>query len=221
MGSIEDAGNGISSRALSYFFASYSIPQDSDKLDGFDLPEGKFVLYVSRLEPENNPELVIRAYRQVQTEWPLVMVGGNPYDGSYIDQLRSLADGRVIFPGAVYGKQYWQLLKNAGLYVFACEVGGVHPALIEAMAAQNAVLYLDTPENRETAGDCGIAFQPNVEDLAAQIINLIRDTYRRQELGRQARKRAETIFRWDEVTQNYEALFSELVTKKIVAPPSK
>ena len=198
-----------------------AVPQDSDKLDGFDLPGGEFVLYVSRLEPENNPELVIRAYRQVQTEWPLVMVGGNPYDGSYIDRLRSLADGRVIFPGAVYGKQYWQLLRNAGLYVFACEVGGVHPALIEAMAAQNAVLYLDTPENRETAGDCGIAFQPNVEDLAAQIINLIRDTYRRQELGRQARKRAETIFRWGEVTQNYESLFSEVMAKKIVAPPSK
>jgi len=50
---------------------------------------------------------------------------------------------------------------------------------------------------------------------------LIRDADHRQELGRQARKRAETIFRWDEVTQNYEALFSEVVTKKIVTPPSK
>jgi hypothetical protein len=47
-------------------------------------------------------------------------------------------------------------LRDAGLYVFACEVGGVHPALIEAMAAQMPVLYLETPENRETTGEGGM-----------------------------------------------------------------
>jgi phosphoglycolate phosphatase-like HAD superfamily hydrolase len=35
---------------------------------------------VSRLEPENNPELVLAAWRKVRTDWPLVMVGDNRYD---------------------------------------------------------------------------------------------------------------------------------------------
>ncbi len=123
-----------------------------------DLPAKRFILYVSRLEPENNPELLLDGYSRVRTDWPLVIVGGNPYDVPYVERLKSLADRRVIFLGPVYGDGYWQLLRDAGMYVFACEVGGVHPALIEAMAAQKPVLYLDTPENRETGGPGRNAF---------------------------------------------------------------
>jgi glycosyltransferase involved in cell wall biosynthesis len=178
------------------------------------LAEGKFILYVSRLEPENNPDLVIQSYRQVQTDWPLVIMGGNAYDASYVDRLKSMADGRVIFTGPRYGKEYWQLLKNAGLYVFACEIGGVHPALVEAMAARKAVLYLDTPENRETAAECGISFRPDAGDLAAGMSRLIGDAQLREDLGRAAQDRAEHAFGWEETTSKYEALFTELVSRE-------
>jgi glycosyltransferase involved in cell wall biosynthesis len=178
-----------------------------------DLPVKQFILYVSRLEPENNPELLLEAYRRVQTDWPLVIVGGNPYDAPYVERLKSLADRRVIFLGAVYGSGYWQLLRDAGLYVFACEVGGVHPALIEAMAAQMPVLYLDTPENRETAGDGGMPFRADSADLASGISRLLADANLRQELGRKAHERAAKAFGWEETTQEYESLFSELAPK--------
>jgi glycosyltransferase involved in cell wall biosynthesis len=196
------------------------VPPGSDHLEDFDLPVRKFILYVSRLEPENNPELVIRAYGQVQSQWPLVMVGGNPYDASYVARLKSLADGRVIFLGGVYGQPYWQLLKNAGLYIFACEVGGVHPALIEAMAAENAVLYLDTPENRETAGGCAVTFRPDAADLAASMTRLLGDERLRQELGQKARERAEAVFGWEAITRSYETLFAQLLNKNAAVSPA-
>ena len=189
------------------------VPEGCEDLDGFDLPARRYILYVSRLEPENHPELVIRAYRQLVTDWPLVIVGGNPYDGSYVERLKSLADRRVIFTGAVYGKSYWGLLRNAGLYVFACEVGGTHPALIEALAAQNAVLFLDTPENREAIGDCGVAFRLDVADLSDKTLMLIRDSELRSELGQRARQRAQKMYTWEGVTQKYEDLFFEILDK--------
>jgi glycosyltransferase involved in cell wall biosynthesis len=178
-----------------------------------DLPAKRFILYVSRLEPENNPELLLDAYRRVQTDWPLVIVGGNTYDTAYVERLKSLADRRVIFLGPVYGSGYWELLRDAGLYVFACEVGGVHPALIEAMAAQKPVLYLDTPENPETAGDGGVPFRADSADLAAGISRLLADANLRQELGRKAQERAARVFGWEETTQKYESLFSELAAR--------
>jgi glycosyltransferase involved in cell wall biosynthesis len=178
-----------------------------------DLPAKRFILYVSRLEPENNPELLLEAYRRVQTDWPLVIVGGNAYGAAYVEHLKSLADRRVIFLGSVYGNGYWQLLRDAGLYVFACEVGGVHPALIEAMAAQMPVLYLDTPENRETAGDGGMPFRADSADLASGISRLLADAKLRKELGRKARERASCVFGWEETTQKYEFLFSELIVR--------
>ena len=198
---------GKDSTVISY---GAEVPPGSDSLEAFDLPPQKFILYVSRIEPENNPELVLDAYRKVQTDWPLVMVGGNPYDEAYVPRLKSLADPRVIFLGGVYGLGYWQLLKNAGLYIFACEIGGVHPALIEAMAAGNAVLYLDTPENRDTADDCAQPFPPDAANLASQITLLLADGQFRRDLGRKARERAEAVFSWEAVTRSYESLFSSL-----------
>ena len=190
-----------------------AVPADGAPTKSLDLPAKQFILYVSRLEPENNPELLIHAYRRVQTNWPLLIVGDNVYDAAYVERLKSLADGRVIFLGPVYGSGYWQLLCNAGLYVFACEVGGVHPALIEAMAAQKPVLYLDTPENRETAGEGGMPFGADSADLAAGISRLLADANLREELGRKAQGRAARMFGWEETTQKYEALFSSLLGK--------
>jgi len=197
------------------------LPATNGDIKEFDLPAREFVLYVSRLEPENNPELVIAAYRKVETDWPLVMVGGNAYDTSYVERLKSLADSRVIFLGPVYGTPYWQLLTNAGLYIFACEVGGVHPALIEAMVAQKPVLYLDTPENRETAADGGLPFRADSGSLSSGITRLLQDAELREDLGRKAQERATKLFGWEETTQKYESLFSEVIGKNGDAPSSK
>jgi glycosyltransferase involved in cell wall biosynthesis len=161
---------------------------------------------------------VIEAYGKIQTDWPLVMVGGNPYDPAYVARLKALADRRVVFSGGVYGPGYWQLLRNAGLYVFACEIGGVHPALVEAMVAGNAILYLDTPENRETAGDNAMTFRHDVADLAARMTQLLGDESQRKDLARKARERAEGAFGWEGVTRSYESLFAAVLNKTEVSP---
>jgi len=182
------------------------VPADSEVLQGFDLPKGRYLLYVSRFEPENNPELVIRAYRQVRTDWPLVIAGGNPYDGFYVHRLRWIADPRVVFLGPVYGDGYWQLQRNAGIYICASEVGGTHPGLLEAMAARNCILYLDTPENCETVGDTGLAFTRDPYDLAAKMHSVIQDGALRHELAQRAEQRARAGYSWEEVTKRYEQL---------------
>ncbi|MCI0348238.1 MAG: glycosyltransferase [Acidobacteriales bacterium] len=169
-----------------------------------------YILYVSRMEPENNPELVLRAYQMLKTDWPLVMVGGNSYDATYDAKLRSIAAQNVIFTGPVYGDGYWALQKNAGMFIFACEVGGVHPALIEAMAAGRAVLYLDTDSNRETANGCGTMFGREPDDLARKINELINDPARRSRLGEVAAEFARQQYSWDKIARQYEELFLEL-----------
>src|SRR5581483_7164628 len=56
----------------------------------FGVQSRRYLLYVARLEPENNPELVIRAYADVPTDWPLVIVGGNTYRPDYERKLQSM-----------------------------------------------------------------------------------------------------------------------------------
>ena len=124
---------------------------------------------------------------------------------------RALGDERVRFIGAIYGDGYWALQKHAGVFVFACEIGGVHPALIEAMAAGNAVLYLDTPENAETAGDAAMPYDKSEADLAAKLQSLLDHPSARQHLARRARERADQLYRWDAVAEQYEGLFRRLM----------
>ncbi len=198
------------------------VPKNCGALEDTGLIKGKYFLYVSRLEPENNPELVIRAYRELRTDWPLVVVGGNCYDGHFVERLKKLATDRTIFLGPVYGSKYWQLLQHAGIYICACEVGGVHPALIEAMAARTPILYLDTPENRETAAASGVPFRKEVSDLARQMTRVLEEGRLRQEIAQRAQSRAHELFSWDAVTEKYEALFTEVLNRKApvtVRPP--
>jgi len=189
------------------------VPSGQHRIEGFNLQPALYVLYVSRLEPENNPELVLDAWRKVRSDWPLVMVGDNRYSNAYLGRLQQSADDRVIFPGAIYGDGYWALQKNAGVFVFACEVGGVHPALIEAMAAGNAVLYLDSPENNETAGDAAVRFTKSPDDLAAKLQSLLDDPAARQRWSARASARAQQLYRWDEVAEQYEKLFEEVLRR--------
>jgi glycosyltransferase involved in cell wall biosynthesis len=190
------------------------VPAGPRTLDGFNLQSGRYVLYVSRLEPENNPDLVLAAWRKVRGDWPLVMVGDNRYDVGYLERIRQQADNRVIFTGALYGDGYWALQKHAGVFIFACEVGGVHPALIEAMASDNAVLYLDSPENNETAGDAAIRYNKSPDDLAEKLQTLLDDPDQRQAWAKLAADRAHQLYRWDSVAVKYEKLFEELLSKR-------
>jgi glycosyltransferase involved in cell wall biosynthesis len=141
------------------------------------------------------------------------VVGDNPYDRGYLERLQSLGDERVRFTGAIYDDGYWALQKHAGIFVFACEIGGVHPALIEAMAASNPVLYLDTPENSETAGDAGVKYEKSEEDLTAKWQAVLDNAEQREQLAARAKQRADALYRWDAIAEKYEKVFEELLKK--------
>jgi len=141
----------------------------------------------------------------------LVVVGDNRYDSEYLERMKRQAGERVIFTGAIYGNGYWALQKHAAIFVFACEVGGVHPALIEAMAAENAVLYLESPENNATAGDAAVRFTKSADDLAAKLQALLDDPAASQQWAVRAGERARRLYRWDAVAEKYEQLFQGLM----------
>jgi glycosyltransferase involved in cell wall biosynthesis len=136
----------------------------------------RYVLYVSRLEPENNAHLVIEAFKRVRTAHKLVIVGDAPYARDYINDLKARArrDKRIVFTGFVFGRDYRALQQNAYCYVHATEVGGTHPALLEAMGFGNCVLTLAAPENIEAIGDAGIAYSDE-SDLAEKLQRVLRD----------------------------------------------
>jgi glycosyltransferase involved in cell wall biosynthesis len=178
-----------------------------------DVEPGRFLLYVSRLEPENQADLVIRAYREVEGDVPLLIVGDAPYAEAYKAGLRELAaaDPRVRLTGGIYGDGYRDLQRSALAYIQATSVGGTHPALVEAMGAGNLVLAYGTPENREVLAGTGLLF-----DSQAQLTSLLGDVVANpggglfSALRSGARARAAAVYSWDAVTDAYLDLWRSL-----------
>lgn len=181
----------------------------SDFVRGLGLEPGKYVLYVSRMEPENNALLVREAFEKVKTEFKLALVGDAPYAADYIRNVKNTRDPRIVIPGAIYGEGYRQLQSHCHVYVQATEVGGTHPALIEAMGRGVLVLYLDTAVSAEVAGDAAVPFKENelVEKLqwAVNLSKSERDLW-----GCRAMRRVAQFYGWNAVTDGYEALFRQL-----------
>jgi glycosyltransferase involved in cell wall biosynthesis len=188
-----------------------------ETLAKFGLSSGRYILYVSRLEPENNALGVIEAYCNLETELPLVIVGDAPYADEYKKQLLHAAQGRnVIFTGFQFGVAYQELQSNCYLYIQATEVGGTHPALIESMSYGNCVIANGTPENIEVLGDAGIIFKKNnFTELADILKKLLSAPTSVRELGDRAAARVVQHYSWDFVVSQYEELLEGLIAAKL------
>ena len=180
----------------------------------------RYVLYVSRLEPENNAHLVIEAFKRVRTAHKLLIVGDAPYARDYINDLKARArrDRRIVFTGFVFGRDYRALQQNAYCYVHATEVGGTHPALLEAMGFGNCVLTLAAPENIEAIGDAGIAYTDE-RDLTDKLQRVLRDGSLVHSYRNRAQARVLEYYDWNYVVDQYERLFANMAGKPL--PESK
>lgn len=197
----------IESSVIPYGYRESPAP-DFDVLDKYGLQKGQYILYVSRFEPENNPLGVVQSYSKVKTDMPLVMVGDAPYASEYIKRVKSEADNRVIFTGYQFGSAYEALMLGAHTYIQATEVGGTHPALVEAMGFGKRIIANDVPEHREVLGECGLYYK-SFNELSEQMLN-IPDHY--QDLSR---NRAKQLYSWDRVTELYEVEFLEIIGTNI------
>lgn len=186
-------------------------PRETGVLEKLGLASRRFFLYVSRFEPENNPHRVAAAYRGVGGDLPLVMVGGAPYASRLIASFTRDADPRILFPGGIYGEGYRELLSHALAYIHATEVGGTHPALVEAMGYGNCIIVNDAAENREVAGEVGLYFRAEEpESLTVRLEEVRQAPDLAAERGRQAAARAARLYSWEGVTEQYARLFDRL-----------
>jgi len=137
-------------------------------------------------------------------------VGDAPYAQEYIRKVRDTRDPRVVLPGAIYGEGYRELLSHCLAYIHATEVGGTHPALIEAMGRGALVLYLNTLENAEVAGGVGLAFEAGqLETKLEEVLGM--SSQERSEWGRRAAERVQERYGWEVVTDQYEKLLTGLL----------
>ena len=195
-------------------FIPYGADLQREETDGalraLGLDRSRYFLYVSRFEPENNALEVRRAFEQTPTAMKLALVGDAPHAAEYIREVKDTRDPRIVIPGAIFGLGYRELGSHCFAYIHATEVGGTHPALIEAMGRGALVLYRNTPENTEVCADAGLPFEDEAQLTARMRDALAMPAAERARYQRLAVERVRDRYNWEAVTTQYEFLLGNL-----------
>jgi glycosyltransferase involved in cell wall biosynthesis len=181
----------------------------------FGLAPDGYHLVVARLEPENNVDLLIRAYKASGARLPLVYVGGARYESEHARRVFAEADERVHCIGPVYDAALLNgLYTHCRSYIHGHEVGGTNPSLLRAMAAGAPCLAIDVVFHREVLQDHGLYFDKSSGRLADLIESLEADPAEARRRGLAARAQADRLFRWDAVAAGYAELFRAVVATR-------
>ena len=174
------------------------------------LDEGSYLLYLGRLVPEKRPELLIEAFKQLDTGKRLVVAGGGSDTSEYEASLREAAQGdpRILVTGFVNGEPLEELYSNCYAYVLPSDVEGMPMSLLEAMAYGRCCVTSDIPECADVLAGNGVTFEKGSADsLLVALQGLLVDGDRTAALGDAAKAHVEKTYNWDSVVERTLELY--------------
>jgi glycosyltransferase involved in cell wall biosynthesis len=199
--------------------AEVEILPPGDTLKQYALEPRQYILFVGRLVPENCIHHLLEAFKGLRKPdgMKCVIVGDAAYQKEYIRSLKAMANEDVVFTGYVFGNGYRELSSNAYCFVETSEVGGTHPALLEAMGFGNCVITNDTAENMETVGSVGFSYDGNIG--AASLREVLQTLLDRPDLVAEHRELSRNYvrkhFSWETITEQYLSLFYQVLGKQV------
>ena len=150
--------------------------KDADHIrEKWGLCRNSYFLALSRLTREKKTDLLIDAFKKVETDKKLVIAGGSSDTDEYVALLKKAAEGddRILFTDFVQGQDLEELYSNAYVYVLPSELEGMPLSLLEAMSYGNCCLTSDIPENTDVVRQKGVSFLTNDEaDLVEKLQEL-------------------------------------------------
>lgn len=180
-----------------------------------ELPPGRRLLFVGRLEPRKGFPVAVEAFAQLASRYPdlqLVVVGDGD-DRTAVNALPTSLRARVLMQGRVSDEMLPRFHRAADVFISPAtgqESFGI--VLVEAMAAGLPLVASDIPGYREVARhDCeGVLVAPsNATALASGIARVLDDRAFASRLGKAGSERA-NAFTWDKIIDRLEVIYEDL-----------
>lgn len=179
-----------------------------------DLPPGRRVLFVSRLDRRKGFRVALRAFARLAPDFPdlLFVVVGDGEERAAVRDLPELVRRRVILLGAVSHEELPSVHAAADVFV-APALGGESfgIVLVEAMASGLPVVASDIPGYREVVrrGVEGHLVPPGDAGAVADALRrVLTDPGLARRLGEAGRARARQ-YSWERVAGQLEAIYEE------------
>ncbi len=194
----------------------------TEELERMDLKANGYFLYVGRLVPEKGIDMIPAAYALVDSDLPMIIVGGAAGTDAYVETTRTAAtrDPRVRFVGERRGEALRELFSNARAVVMPSHLEGLPIVLLEAVSFGTAVVCSDIAPILEVVGPTsrpGVRiFRDGDVDGFARAITENLDDGDDDILAETTRLRCEVLqaFSWAGVTDRTEAVYANAVASR-------
>ena len=181
----------------------------------FDAPPQRctksYVLFVGTIEPRKNLDTLLDAWRllkpDVREHFDLVIAGPQGWNSS---ATMARVRKETNYLGYVPEAEMPGLVAGASLFVYPSLYEGFGFPVVQAMAANVAVLSSRTSCLPEIAGDGAVYVDPrSPSEMAAQLTRLLESPEERSRLARMGRARAE-CYRWERCAQESLEFFRDV-----------
>lgn len=179
-------------------------------LERYGLKRKSYILFLARIVPEKGLHYLIEAFKNIETDKKLCIVGGTSHSDEYVEQVVKMAedDSRIMFLGFQQGEALQELFSNAYLYVLPSDVEGMPISLLEAMSYGNCCVVSDIVENASVVEDKGVTFEKgNVKSLEKELKNLLEDERIVHMLKKESREFITKKYNWDEIVDKTIQLY--------------
>lgn len=180
------------------------------------LTSDSYILFVSRLIRHKGTHYLIDAYKKLQTDKKLVIVGGGSFTDVYVSEIEEMAknNDNIILTGQQSGEALEELFSNAYFFVQPSETEGLSIALLEAMSYNNAVLVSDIPGNKEVVENNGFTFRnKDISDLEEKMRYLLNNPKLVSEYAQKAKAHVDKNYNWNIIVKDIEFLYKKLIKK--------
>ncbi len=178
----------------------------------------RILLYLSRLSPKKNPEMLIRSFANLDLPKTKLVLAG-PNESGYLEKLQSIRkelglESDIIFTGPLYGNEKISALVDADIFVLPSTNENFGNVIAESVAAGTPVVITDKCGIAPYIKDrVGLVVSPAQDELQQAILTLLSDTalYKRLEL---ACRDVAKEFSWDQPAASMEKLYKKVVASR-------
>jgi glycosyltransferase involved in cell wall biosynthesis len=172
--------------------------------------EGDYILFFSRIdEYTKGIDILLKAFEHIFPSYPhlKLVCAGHEFDKfeGLLKNLGTQVKENITYAGFLSGEEKIRIISEAKLFVLPSRHESFPISILEAAAAQKAVLVSDIAELRYVEkNQFGLSFRSgSVEDLQEKLETLLQSETRRKALGSKGRIFAKNLL-WDNLAIKFD-----------------
>lgn len=184
----------------------------------YSLGDSPFILFMGRLNPIKGPDLLLRAFCELQEElkgYHLVFVGPN---SGMLTKLKNIAaqfsfQDKIHFVGYLGGEDKVAAYQEAELLVIPSRQEAMSIVVLEAGISGKPVLITDQCGfNNIAIINGGIVVPASIDGIRKGLIEILKDAEKLRSMGLKLKKYVENNFTWKIAAEKYLRLYNAIRT---------